>query len=210
VNFRKKHNLTQQQLADQCSLSIRKYQRLEAGEASPSFEDLIMIERSLKIDIQTLIQYDGKIADYQVLTPEKLEESKRGNQLRAFIQAIETPQLRACSNSFQVFNLITASKEFKDSSLPLVASELSLCVLNPIAADQFGETPLKKFSFASITSNRLELVGLMNTLIDQDDYYLVFNLQINNPKSSKQADVACTTYFRKISTSFWAVSIIDE
>ena len=210
VNFRKKNNYTQQNLAEKCHISIRKYQRLEAGETTPSFEDLIVLSKSLNLNIDKLLRYDGEIADYQTLTPELLEQSESGNQLKEFIHSINTDELSTCSNSFQIFNLIIQSPEFSQSPLPLVVSELTLCTLNPAAADFLGETPMKKISFAALTSQRMELVGLMNSLIRQDEYYLYFDLQLAKPTPSGKVSVGCVNYFKKIGTSFWAISILDK
>jgi transcriptional regulator with XRE-family HTH domain len=59
--LRIKKGLTQQQLADECGITLRTIQRIENGEVKPSLHSLNTIGRVLKADPSALIQRSASL-----------------------------------------------------------------------------------------------------------------------------------------------------
>lgn len=51
-----KKGMTQQQLADDCGITLRTIQRIENGEVKPSLHSLNTISKVLEVDLSTLSQ----------------------------------------------------------------------------------------------------------------------------------------------------------
>jgi transcriptional regulator with XRE-family HTH domain len=54
--LRLKKGMTQQQLADDCGITLRTIQRIENGEVKPSLHSLNTISRVLEADLSSFVQ----------------------------------------------------------------------------------------------------------------------------------------------------------
>ena len=64
---RQTKNLTQSQVAEMAGISVRWYQKLERGDARPSFEVCVQVAAALDIDLNALakgIQQDDNVFSF--------------------------------------------------------------------------------------------------------------------------------------------------
>ena len=78
-NYRKKHKLTQQELADILSITMNYCGRLERGERPPGIDLLIRVSDTLNVSIDTLLKDESEYASKQAANEyvEKIEALPR-------------------------------------------------------------------------------------------------------------------------------------
>ena len=64
--LRLKKGMTQQQLADDCGITLRTIQRIENGEVKPSLHSLNTISRVLEADLSSFVQQSSKPYEFNV------------------------------------------------------------------------------------------------------------------------------------------------
>lgn len=77
IELRQNKGLTQEELVNECNISVRTLQRIESGEVEPRGHTLRLISKALKFDFLNLSQNN---ADYNLKTSESFE--KRSDKIR--------------------------------------------------------------------------------------------------------------------------------
>lgn len=77
IELRQNKGLTQEELVNECNISVRTLQRIESGEVEPRGHTLRLISKALKFDFLNLSQNN---ADYNLKTSESFE--KDSNKIR--------------------------------------------------------------------------------------------------------------------------------
>lgn len=127
-NFRKKHKLTQTELADKVGVTLRTLQNWEKGKSSITLDNAVKIADTLKIQIQDLIE--DEISELESLSNEIINpysDTLVDNKLIQALDKIPKDQIIAyISYREEEFSKIIGYQKFiEEKTKDIVISELA-------------------------------------------------------------------------------------
>jgi transcriptional regulator with XRE-family HTH domain len=140
--------LSQLEVATQANISLRTYQRLEAAEAPPDLETICRLANIFNIDIESFVDYKLDQDQITLLNREDIP-NEQGNQLFfELVEMIKNKEFASKYNGQEILKDIHRSPTFRQSDLPMIATnlhkssknpKLSCILMSPCALDEAGE-----------------------------------------------------------------------
>ncbi len=81
VSLRKYNRFTQEEISHKTNISVRKYQRLESGEATPSLDDIYSLAEALNVEAGTLVNHSKNCEITRGVSLEMIQAERDENAL---------------------------------------------------------------------------------------------------------------------------------
>lgn len=177
IILRKMNGLSQTELSDKIGVSLRKYQRLEAGEAEPTLSELHNISHSLNVDIVELIGATKKCSRTVGLSENDLLNIKNENskKFHDFFKNYFFAKYGDLDSPIS-FEEIVMDKKFLEHELPLVISNYRNCFYNKkFAQEKFNKSSEVNLFIGNATTDQNILLRHLNFVFKMPEKFYYFD-----------------------------------
>lgn len=177
IILRKMNGFSQTELSDKIKISLRKYQRLEAGEAEPTLSELHDLSHALTVDIVELIGATKKCTRTVGLKEEDLLKIKNENS-KKFHDFFKNYFFAKYGNleSAISYEEIVMDKKFLEHELPLVISNYRHCFYNKkFAQEKFNKSSEVNLFIGNANADQNVLLKHLNYVFKMPESFYYFD-----------------------------------
>lgn len=178
IILRKMNGFSQTELSEKINVSLRKYQRLEAGEAEPTLSELHDLSHALTVDIVDLIGATKKCTRTVGLQEDDVlkitnENSKKFHDFFKNYFAAKYGYLEKPIH----FDEIVMDKKFLDHELPLVISNYRQCFYNKrFAQNRFNKSTEVSLFIGQTNFDHNVILRHLNYVFKMPNNYFYFDM----------------------------------
>lgn len=178
VSLRKIKRLTQEDVANQTKISVRKYQRLESGEASPSLDDIYSLANVLGVEPGTLVNHSKECLITKEVNKEMIlkEKDEHALEFLIFLENYFLPTYASVNSKGMGLDLLFKDPIFLNHKLALACTNFKANVYNKNHGhEKFGEAEQYTGFIGEDFQFPLSLVAHFNHILHMGESFYYFD-----------------------------------
>ncbi len=172
--LRKEKGLSQTEVAETLNISLRKYQRLESGEATPKLDEIYMFKQLFGVNFEQLLNNSRNELPGFFLEPLEKIDTNHMKLFRRSVNDISEHFRDIAEKRLRTLEPITKESEFQKSKLPLMMCDFQTVYQNEALieyAKKHGVDVPVKCSSSSMWHSVHEFLTMTNKLIEKGKTY---------------------------------------
>lgn len=211
TTLRKMRGLTQEQIALKSNISMRKYQRLESFEASPSLHDIYSLATALEVETQKLINQANDCFHTFGTDREKIQNDQDENAIifLNFLDEYIIPTYGSDNSKMINIDKVLGDTHFINHNLPMAITNFKVNVHNKkYALEKYGkEEQFSGYVGESFPVPNILLAHFNRILNIQENFYYFSNSQLPGATIEEKDVWYVLGHVHRIEENYFAVVV---